>query len=162
MYLFLAIISFTAGILIGYSCINRKLVSNIAIWKQLSDKHLLLFELSVKWIEEQQHNRHISEYLRNQGCERIGIYGMSYLGERLFEELSDSGLEVVCGFDRRANDMNIQGLSVISPDDIDKNMDVDTIIVTSFIQYEKIYCSLLERIEKEVRIMSLESILYHL
>jgi hypothetical protein len=162
MALFFVVVSFAVGIFLGYRCVNRKLIGDIAFWKQMSDKHLLLYELSVKWIEVRQQNRTIWEYLQNQGCERIGIYGMSYLGQRLFEELKGSGLEVVCGLDRRADDIHIQGLWVISPDDLPKNMDVDTIVVTSFMQYEKIYCSLLERMGKEVRILSLESILHDL
>ena len=162
MYLFLSIISLTAGFLIGHLCINKKMISNIIFWKQMSDKHLLLFELSNKWIEIHQKNKHISEYLLKMGCRQIGIYGLSHLGKRLVEELTDSGLEVVCGFDRRAHDINIPGVLIISPDNIHKDIDVDTIIVTSIMQFEKIRSGILERIEKKVKIISLESILYNI
>ena len=158
MYISFSIVSLIIGILIGYLYMRNLLIGHIVHWKQMSDKHLLLFELSNKWIEIHQKNKNISEYIRNMGCYQIGIYGLSYLGQRLFEELTDGGLEVVCGFDRRARDINIPGLSVISPDNIHKDIDVDIIIVTSIIQYEKIRSNILERIEKKVKIISLESI----
>lgn len=162
MYISFSIVSLIIGILIGYLYMRNLLIGHIVHWKQMSDKHLLLFELSNKWIEIHQKNKNISEYIRNMGCYQIGIYGLSYLGQRLFEELTDGGLEVVCGFDRRARDINIPGLSVISPDNIHKDIDVDIIIVTSIIQYEKIRNNILERIEKKVKIISLESILYNI
>ena len=162
MYIYFSLISLMMGVLIGCLYMKKNLIIKIIYWKQMSDKHLLLFELSNKWIEIHQKNKNISEYIRNMGCCQIGIYGLSYLGQRLFEELTDGGLEVVCGFDRRARDINIPGLSVIPPDNIHKDIDVDIIIVTSIIQYEKIRSNILEIIGKKVKIISLESILYNI
>ena len=153
MYIYFSLISLIMGVLIGCLYMKKNLIIKIIYWKQMSDKHLLLFELSNKWIEIHQKNKNISEYIRNMGCCQIGIYGLSYLGQRLF---------VVCGFDRRARDINIPGLSVIPPDNIHKDIDVDIIIVTSIIQYEKIRSNILERIGKKVKIISLESILYNI
>ena len=92
MYISFSIVSLIIGILIGYLYMRNLLIGHIVHWKQMSDKHLLLFELSNKWIEIHQKNKNISEYIRNMGCYQIGIYGLSYLGQRLFEELTDGGL----------------------------------------------------------------------
>ncbi len=162
MNIFFSIVSLIIGVLIGCLYMKKILINRIVFWKQMSDKHLLLFELSNKWIEIHQKNKNISEYIRNMGYCQIGIYGLSYLGQRLFEELIDGGLEVVCGFDRRADSINIPGLSIISPDNIHKNIDVDIIIVTSIMQYEKIRNIISDRMNKRVKIISLESILYNI
>ena len=125
--------------------------------KNLSDKHLMLFLLMNEWVKVKQANKSVSEFLLNEGYRRIAIYGMSYVGQRLYDELMDSDVEIIACIDQKGGGTYFNHNIV----DVDKlPSDIDAIIVTPIFYFEEIK----KNLEKNVlaNIVSLEEIIYGL
>lgn len=125
--------------------------------KNLSDKHLMLFLLMNEWVKVKQANKSVSGFLLNEGYRRIAIYGMSYAGQRLYDELMDSDVEIIACIDQKGGGTYFNHNIV----DVDKlPSDIDAIIVTPIFYFEEIK----KNLEKNVlaNIVSLEEIIYGL
>ena len=68
--------------------------------RETASKHFVIMEVFSQWMRILQQGKSISEYLKMNGITDVAIYGMGMLGERLFDELSNSDIMVVCGIDR--------------------------------------------------------------
>ena len=86
---------------------------------------------------------------------RIAVYGMSYAGETLIEELKGTRVEVIYGIDKNA-DKIFSTVDVISMDDSFEN--VDAVIVTAITFYDEIKDKLSKKVD--CQIISLEDVLY--
>ena len=82
---------------------------------------------------------------------------MSYVGERLIEELKVSNIEVAYGIDREAKALNMDVEVVTLDDDL---KEVDAVVVTAITFFEEIA----EKLEKKLEcpIISLEDILFEI
>lgn len=120
-----------------------------------SDKHLDLFLMMNQWVKVKQGGKNLSEYFEKNDYHKIAIYGMSYAGETLVDELKGTKTEVVYGIDRNADsiysDLNI----VFMEDDL---AEVDAIVVTAITFFDEIEQQLSEKVD--CPILSLEDILY--
>lgn len=125
--------------------------------KNLSDKHLMLFLLMNEWVKVKQQNKSIADSLIEQGYKRIGIYGMSYAGQRLYDELADTPIEIVCCMDQKSGG-TYRGHEIITVKDCPDEIDV--IIVTPIFFYNEIR----QQLERSViaGIISLEEVIYGL
>ena len=123
----------------------------------MSDKHLALFLMMNQWVKVKQEDKNISEYFEENNIKRIAIYGMSYVGERLIEELKVSNIEVAYGIDREAKALNMDVEVVTLDDDL---KEVDAVVVTAITFFEEIA----EKLEKKLEcpIISLEDILFEI
>lgn len=63
------------------------------------------FSLSIKWLEIKQNGHSLSEYFKGHGFESVAIYGMAFLGCRLYDELENSGIKVKHLLDQKPGDM---------------------------------------------------------
>ena len=79
------------------------------------------------WVDMLQHKTNLTDYLRDNGYEKIAIYGMRDLGERLYHELKLGGIEPVCVIDR--GDVPYGELPIYKPQD--ELPELDLIIVTA-------------------------------
>ncbi len=125
--------------------------------KNLSDKHLMLFLLMNEWVKVKQQNRSIEDSLTKQGYKKIGIYGMSYAGQRLYDELANTSAEIVCCMDRKGGGAYREH-KIISVKECPEEADV--IIVTPIFFYDEIRQQLERSVS--VRIISLEEVIYGL
>lgn len=96
-------------------------------------------------------------YFEKQKYYRVAIYGMSYLGERLYDELKDSGVKVIYAIDQNAKNLNSE-IEILLPDDELKSVDV--VVVTAVCFYGDIYTMIKDKVN--CPIISLEDIIYHL
>jgi len=55
-----------------------------------------------QWMYAKEQGCLFSEYLLKNNIQKVAIYGMNYLGNRLYAELRNSGVEVIFGIDRNA------------------------------------------------------------
>ena len=86
------------------------------------------YRLLLKWLEIEQKGRSIRSYFTENGYKTIAIYGMKELGERLFDELKDSEVEVKYIIDKKA-DMMYADVDIVTPEEpLDE---VDAIVVTA-------------------------------
>ncbi len=123
--------------------------------QQLANKHLALFLMMNQWVKVKQEGKRLSSYFERNGYGKIAIYGMSYAGETLIEELKGSNVEVAYGIDQNADTIYADVDIVTMEDHLD---DVDAIVVTAITFFDEIE----EKLSAKVScpIISLEDILY--
>lgn len=132
-----------------------KEVKKRAVVKELSDKHLTLMLLLNEWLKIKQGGVDISNYFLERNIKNIAIYGMSYIGERLYDELDGTEIKIKYAIDRNVNKV-YRGLKIISPDE--ELSEVDVVVVTPVFYYDEIKIVLQEKITG--KIISIEDIIY--
>ena len=126
--------------------------------KNLADKYLILFLLMNEWVKVKQMNLSISDILMKNGYRRIGIYGMSYVGQRLVDELENKAVEVKYCIDKNTTGSTYKSKKITNIDGIDK--DVDCIVVTPVFYFDEIAKEIRDKVS--VKVVSLEEIIYGL
>ena len=124
-------------------------------WQKMSDKHLALFLMMNQWVKVKQEGKNLSDYFKKNGYKNIAIYGMSYAGETLADELKDSDIKVAYGIDKKADSVYAE-FDVVSPED--EMAEVDAVVVTPITFFDEIEAKLGEKMD--CPIISLEDILY--
>jgi len=124
-------------------------------WKQLSDKHLSLFQMMNQWVKVKQEGKNLSQYFEANNYKNIAIYGMSYAGETLIDELKNTTTNVKYGIDKNADTIYSEVDIVTMDDDL---KEVDAIVVTAITFFDEIVEKLKTKID--CPIISLEDILY--
>ena len=76
-----------AGAAVGAGIVNKVEMKQLRNIESYSDKHLKLFLLMNQWVKIKQKGKNLESYFKKNGFKRIAVYGMSYVGETLVEEL---------------------------------------------------------------------------
>lgn len=138
----------------SFCLVVRILLKKIEVEKKMSYKHLQLYLLMVDWLKLRQSGNDIAKYLEERGYKNIAIYGMSYAGECLVEELEDSHIQVSYAIDKNADNI-FSHIDVLKPDNSLGN--VDAVIVTTITAFDGIKELLTEKLSCPV--LSLKNIL---
>lgn len=150
-----SVLSMLAGAVVGGGVIKKKGDKKRKIAWSYSDKHLALFQMMNQWVKVKQEGKNLASYLEKHGYHRIAIYGMSYAGITLENELKNTSVEVVYGIDQNVDSMETD-IEVVSVEDtLDE---VDAIVVTAITFFDEIEETL--SIKVDCPIISLEDILY--
>lgn len=136
------------------SKMRRKETAN---WKTLSDKHLALLQLLNQWMLTKQRGKSIVDYFHDHDIKCIGIYGMSYVGECLVEELKNTDIEVKYAIDQKRDGIYVDVDVVSMDEELEK---VDAIIVTPITSFHDIYEKLSRKVDDQI--ISLDEIIYAL
>lgn len=146
-----------AGAGMGATAAKKAAENKIQKWQQMSDKHLALFLMMSQWVKVRQEGKSLSEYFERNSYKNIAIYGMSYAGETLVEELKDSPICVKYGIDKKADRINREMDIVTIENDL---IEVDAVVVTAITFFDEI----VEKLQKKLNcpILSLEDILYEI
>lgn len=102
------------------------------------------YRLLLKWLEIEQKGHSIRSYFVENGYKTIAIYGMKELGERLYDELKNSEVEVKYIIDKKA-DMMYADVDIVTPED--SLEEVDAIVVTAIHYMDEIEEMLEEKID---------------
>lgn len=153
----ISVISALVGAIIGAGVIGKTMIEKENNIQKMSEKHLALFLMMNQWVKVKQEGKSLVKYLKEQGYRNIAIYGMSYAGETLVEELRNTDIHVVYGIDKNADSI-YSDISIVSIDD--KLQKVDVIIVTAITFFDEIEKTLSKKIN--CPIISLEDILYEI
>lgn len=150
-------LSLLAGILAGTLETRRRMKAKVDSLQELSDKHLALFLMMRQWVKVKQEGKNLSTYFEEKGYREIAIYGMSYAGETLADELEGTGIKVKYGIDQRADAICAE-FEVVTKDEALE--DVDAIVVTPI----KFFDEIEEELSEKVRcpIVSLEDVLFEI
>lgn len=143
------------GVGAGAVTIGKVMGTKVNDWQKLSDKHLALFLMMNQWVKVKQEGKNLSDYFEKNNYKNIAIYGMSYVGETLADELKNTATKVAYGIDKKADSIYAE-FDIASPeDDLEE---VDAVVVTSITFFDEIETML----EKKLKcpIISLEDILY--
>ena len=104
-------------------------------YRGIADKNLDIFLLFNQWLEMKQKRVNLSDYFYKNEYKAIAIYGMGIVGQRLKDELSDTGVEIKYVIDKNASYVHSE-LKVYRPEE-DLPM-VDAIIVTPISYFDSI------------------------
>ena len=149
------VLSMLAGAVVSGGVIKKKGDAQRKIAWSYSDKHLALFQMMDQWVKVKQQGKNLSSYLEKHGYKKIAIYGMSYAGTTLVEELKDTSVEVAYGIDKNAEALYAD-IEVVSAEDTLE--EVDAIVVTAITFFDEIEEMLTMKVD--CPIISLEDILY--
>lgn len=110
-----------------------------------------------QWLVLKQDGKSLEEYFANNEVKTIAIYGMGEMGNRLLDELKDSGVEVKYGIDKQA-DYTYADINMVSPDE--ELDEVDAVVVTAIFAFDEIS----EELGKNMScpILSLEDVVYEI
>lgn len=134
----------------------RKVTGKAAeVQRNMSEKHLALFLMMNQWVAVKQEGKNLADYFEKQGYKSIAVYGMSYAGERLLEELKGSDIQVQYGIDKNADNIYMDVNIVTMEDELKP---VDAIVVTPIFFFDDIEEELSQKID--CPIISLEDVLY--
>lgn len=150
-------LSFAAGLAGGAIGAGKMTGSKVNDYKKMSDKHLELFLMMNQWVKVKQEGKQLASYFEKKGYKTIAVYGMSFAGETLVNELKGSGIQILYGIDQR-------GGSVYTDIDIVTKEDtlaaVDAVVVTAISFFEEIEEELCRKVD--CPILSLGDILYQI
>lgn len=150
-----ALLSALTGAAIGAGAAGKKATEQNRKIQSMSDKHLALFQMMSHWVKVKQEGKNLAAYFKREGLENIAIYGMSFAGETLVNELKDTGVNVQYGIDRNADSIYAD-IDVVSMEDELKK--VDAVVVTAITFFDEIEDALSKKMD--CPIISLEDILY--
>lgn len=145
----LVILNVMASMVTIYKTIKRK------ERKEIFEKILQYYNIMNQWLRLKQEKVSLVSYFKNRQIKTVAIYGMKELGERLYDELKESEIEVKYVIDQRCDSGNADVVAY-SPEDY--LPDVDLIVVTASYYFNEIK----EKLEKKVKcpIVSVEDIVY--
>lgn len=151
----ISVLSAVTGAAIGAGAVGKSERGKTNAANALAEKHLALFLMMDQWVKVKQEGKSLATYLEKNGYKRIAIYGMSYAGETLVDELKGSGIEVAYGIDKNA-ELIYADVDILTVDD--DFAPVDAIVVTAITFFDEIEDMLSEKVD--CPIISLEDILY--
>lgn len=147
-----------AGIVFGEYRAGHKYCQKLMDSRKLADKHLYMVRVYDAWMMVKQNGSSMEKYLQDKEIYAVAIYGMSYMGIRLFHELKDSSIRVEYGLDKQPK-FRIPDLRIYHPEKACKK-DIDAVIVTSIFVFDEVKENLDDL--GFTNIISLDEILYDL
>lgn len=151
----ISVLSAVIGGVVGACAAGKVMLEEGEKVKNMSDKHLSLFLMMNQWVKVKQEGKNLASYFEKNGYKKIAVYGMSYAGETLIDELRDTQIKVVYGIDKNAGTIYTDVDVVSLEDDFSA---VDAVVVTAITFFKEVEEKLSEKME--CPIISLEDILY--
>lgn len=125
------IIMFFWGVIVGDFWISKIINKEYENGKKYTSYYCFLSQ----WLRLRQDGYSLAGYLLEQDIHRVAIYGIAELGQRLYDELVESGIKVEYIIDNNQNvffyDYKIFSMK-------DELLPVDAIIITPILSYESI------------------------
>ena len=137
---------------IGSDIISQKKIDEKA---EKADKFKRYYGMLNQWLILKQEGRSIVQYFEHKQYKKIAIYGVGEMGNRLYEELRGSGIEIAYAIDKNQTD-TYWNVEVVKEDA--KLERVDAIIVTAIFAYDEIEEEMISKTESPI--ISLEDIIY--
>lgn len=151
----IGVISLLAGAASGALGVKHVEKKKLMTERGYANKHLALYKMMAQWVKVKQQGKNLSSFFAENGYKKIAIYGMSYAGETLLEELKDSDIQIAYGIDKNASSIDTEMQVVTLDDDLE---DVDAVIVTAITFFDEIEEELSRKINCPV--ISLKEVLY--
>lgn len=114
------------------------------------------------WMYLKIRNIKLEKYFDNHNYKTMAIYGMNYIGNRLYDELNNTSVEIIFGIDK-AGDSIVYEMPILNINSLrcaEKIQDVDVIVVTAIAFYQQILVEVRKICDNPV--VSIEEILLEL
>ncbi|MEG1847141.1 MAG: hypothetical protein RR238_01605 [Lachnospiraceae bacterium] len=108
-----------------------------------------------QWLNLKQEGKTVEKYFTDNDYKSIAIYGMGEMGNRLYEDLKGTSIEVKYAIDKNIGSTYSE-IKVVEPDD--ELEEVDAVIVSAIFAFEAIERELCQKIS--CPIISLEDIIF--
>ena len=151
----ISVLSAFTGAALGAGIVGKVTGKSLNKVRSMSDKHFALFQMMNQWVKVKQEGKSLALYFEKNGYKKIAIYGMSYAGETLMDEIKDTDVIVAYAIDQNADSIYAD-VDVMSMDD--ELESVDAVVVTAITFFDEIEEKLSEKMD--CPIISLEDILY--
>lgn len=136
----------------GIKKMNDKVIREKEDSKQRYKKY---YDVLNYWMESGQRGKSIAACLLERNYRKVVIYGMGEMGNRLYEQLRETDIEVLYAIDKkpvsRYAELNVVGVAM-------ETSDVDAVIVTPIYDFDKIKGDLEGSFGCEI--LSLEEVIY--
>lgn len=149
------IILLLLGVGVGVVTAGKAIRGQVTKTQSMSNKHLDMFLMMKQWVKIKQEGKNLSEYFEKNNYKNVAIYGMSYAGETLLDELSKSDINVKYAIDKNADSI-LADVDVVTPDE--ELAEVDVIVVTAISFFDEIEEMLEDKVD--CPIISLDDILH--
>jgi len=153
----MAILNFILGTATGAGVISYKKIKRQDNDFKVIKKNEAIMKMFNQWLILKQEEKSIVSYFKENGFNKIAIYGMSYAGERLLADLKNTDIEVAYAIDRNAEHIFSEVEIVTLEDSL---QDVDVVVVTAIYNFDEIEEKLSNLMD--CPIVSLEDIIYEL
>jgi hypothetical protein len=145
------------GVVAANICYANKAENDTKKLEKDIEKMNMFYHILVEWLTLKQEGKSLEEYFIDNGYRTVAIYGMKELGERLYDELNGSSVEVKYVVDQDAENIYCEKM-VCSP--YDKLQSVDVMVVSAVYHMDRIKNELQEKVP--FPIISLEDVVYGL
>lgn len=123
-----------------------------------ADKFKSYYTMLNQWLCIKQKNCNLAEYFKKNNYNRIAIYGLGEMGNRLIEELKGTEVEVIYGMDKDIDGI-LCDITAYSLDDVEQVLEKpDVVVVTAIFAYDEIKDKLSQKLEAEI--VSLEDVVF--
>ena len=120
------------------------------------DKFKGYYNMLNQWLMLKQEGKGLDSYFKANGYKTIAIYGLGEMGNRLYDELKNSDIEIKYAIDKNASSTYSE-LNVMDPDECAYE-EVDCIVVTATFAFDEI-ANVLEG-KTDCPIISLEDVVF--
>lgn len=151
----ISVLSTLTGAIIGAGVTGKITGEQVRYKQQMSEKHLSLFLMMNQWVKVKQEGKNLASFFEKNGYKKIAVYGMSYAGDTLVNELSGTDVSIVYGIDKNATSI-YTNVDIVSIED--ELSPVDAVVVTAITFFDEIEEKLSEKLD--CPIISLEDVLY--
>lgn len=149
------IISTVFGAITGIA-ITSKLKNQESKYKDGKiDKFKGYYNVLNEWLALKQRGNTLEEFFLDKRYATVAIYGMGEMGNRIYDDLKESKIEVKYAIDKNA-DNTYSDLKVYMPEE--NFPPVDVIVVTAIFDFDEIEQKLSQKVDCPV--ISLEDVLY--
>lgn len=127
--------SILAGIIAGGALSNYFKNKIISQENRKIDKFKNYYYMLNQWLLLKNEGKSLEKFFVDNGYKTIAIYGMGEMGNRLYEELQNSSIEVKYAIDKNAGST----FSELVVCELDDNLtEVDVIVVTAIFAFDEI------------------------
>lgn len=152
---FLALTGAVVGVAAGATAMN-KLQGQVVDAKDAKiDKFKGYYNMLNQWLILKQEGKSLEKYFIDNNYKTIAIYGMGEMGNRLYDELKNTDIEIKYAVDQNAAGTYSE-LEVLEKED--DFPEVDAMVVTATFAFDVIEEELSEKVE--FPIVSLEDVVY--
>ncbi|MDE6600758.1 MAG: hypothetical protein K2K90_01065 [Lachnospiraceae bacterium] len=141
---FTGAISFVTGFFLG----GKALVGMINDYKRRMERNASNLMLFNDWLEFLYAGGSIEQYFHEHGYKRVMLYGNGYIGQRLFQALEKTDVEVTAIMDQaNSSDSDAEGILIGVDSEIP---DFDCVVVTPTAYFDEIFHMLRKRTGQSV------------
>lgn len=153
----IALLSTLAGAIAGAAGSGYLIGKQVDHKSAKVDKFKSYYNMLNQWIILKQEGKSLSKYFKLNNYKTVAIYGMGEMGNRLYDELKNSDIEVKYAVDQNASSTYSELEVMDKEDDFDN---VDVMVVTATFAFDEIEEEISEKVG--FPIVSLEDVVYEI